>query len=204
VSPVRQPQPVLCAGAVLAGGAGRRLGGGKAGVVVGGRPLLDHALQALGRVARPVAVVVRTDTVLPPLPVPPPLVWTEDDGVRHPMAGVVHALERSVGSAVLVCAVDMPLMDPATLRVILAGAALAPEAAVVVPLAGGHLQVLCALYRTVALAGLRDFDPDVRAADLVSALRPAVIPFEDEIPFFNVNTPNDARRAEELLRARGG
>lgn len=203
MSPVRQPQPVLCAGAVLAGGAGHRLGGGKAGVTVGGRPLLDHALQTVGRVARPVAVVVRADTVLPPLPVPPPLVWTENDGPRHPMAGVVHALERSEGSAVLVCAVDMPLLDPATLRVILTGAALAPAAAVVVPQAAGHLQVLCALYRPAALAGLAGFDPDARAADLVRALGPAVIPFPDATPFFNVNTPEDVGRAEALLQARG-
>lgn len=189
-------------GAVLAGGEGRRLGGDKATVRVAGRPLLDHALTTIGRVARPVAVVARKETALPPLPTPPPQIWIEPDGPRHPLTGVVHALEQAEGRAVLVCAVDMPLLDPGTLRVILIAAALAPEAPVVAPQAGGHLQVLCALYRPAALAALRRFDPAQRAQDLVSALGPAIVPFEDPAPFFNVNRPEDVLQADALLRAR--
>jgi molybdopterin-guanine dinucleotide biosynthesis protein A len=189
---------------VLAGGEGRRLGGDKATVRVGGRTLLDHALATVGRVARPVAVVARRDTALPPLPVPPPLIWVEPDGPRHPLTGVVHALEQADGRPVLVCAVDMPLLDAATLRVILIAAALAPDAPVVAAQAGGHLQVLCALYRPAALPALRRFDPAARAQDLVTALGPAIVPFEDPQPFFNVNRPEDVLQAGALLAARDG
>jgi molybdopterin-guanine dinucleotide biosynthesis protein A len=201
--PVRQPQPVSCTGVILAGGAGRRLGGDKALVEVGGRPLAAGPLEALRKVCRPVVVLARAQTRLPPLGEPPPPVWLEDDEQpRHPMTGVVHALRHAEGRPVLVCAVDMPLLDAATLRVVLTAAAVVPEAPVVVPQAGGHLQVLCALYRPAALAGLEGFDPSARAADLVDALGPAVIPFQDDTPFFNVNAPEDVVRAEALLQVR--
>jgi molybdopterin-guanine dinucleotide biosynthesis protein A len=200
--PVSHPAPVPCAGAVLAGGAGRRIGGDKAAVAVAGRPLLEHALRTLARVASPVAVVARAETVLPELPGPPVPRWIEPDGPRHPLVGVVHALEQARGRPVLVCAVDLPLMDPATLRVLLIAAALAPDAPAVVPRTGKQLQVLCALYRPAALAGLRGFDPDARAQDVVAALGPALVPFPDESPFFNVNRPEDVQEAEARLAAR--
>lgn len=197
----RHPAPLPCAGAVLAGGAGRRIGGDKATVPVAGRPLLLHALGAVTRVARPVAVVARAESALPPLPEGVTRV-DEPDGVRHPLAGVVHALEQA-GGPVLVCAADLALLDPGTLRVILVAAALAPDAPAVVPRTGKQLQVLCALYRPAALPGLRARAEDARAQDVVTGLGAAVVPFADDTPFFNVNTPEDVGRAEALLAARG-
>jgi molybdopterin-guanine dinucleotide biosynthesis protein A len=200
--------PVTATGVLLAGGAGRRIGGDKAVVTVGGRPLAAWPLDALRTVCRPVVVVARAATRLPEWEPtrPVPALRTEPAGPQHPVAGIVHALEQAAGSAVLVCAVDMPLVDADTLQVILAAASMAPDAPVVVPQAGGHLQVLCALYRPQALAGLRGFDPSARAADLVQALGPAVVPFEDDTAFYNVNTTQDVAGAEALLaqRAAGG
>lgn len=216
--PVRHPAPLPCAGAILAGGQGRRIGGDKAGVLVAGRSLLDRAVETVSRVARPVAVVARAETVLPPLaaaaadslsadvprfPSAAPAVWLEpEDAPQHPLTGVVHALECAAGGAVLVCAVDLPLLDPQTLRVILIAAALAPAAPAIVPRTGKHLQVLCALYRPQALDGLRGFDPEARAVDVVSALGPAIVPFDDDAPFFNVNRPEDVTAAESMLSRR--
>lgn len=195
----RHPAPLSCAGAVLAGGVGRRIGGDKATVSLGGRPLLLHTLAAVTRVARPVTVIARAESALPPLPQGVTRA-DEPDGPRHPLAGVVHALERA-GGPVLVCAADLPLLDPATLRVILVAAALTPDAPAVVPRTGKQLQVLCALYRPAALDGLRARAEDARAQDVVAGLGAAVVPFDDDAPFFNVNTPEDVARAEALLAA---
>lgn len=201
----RPPVPESCVGAVLAGGAGRRIGGDKAGVVVAGRPLVRWPLDAVRRVCDPVAVVARPDTSLPLLDDPPTTVWREDAcAPRHPLSGVVHALRVAAGRPVLVCAGDLALLDVATLHILLTAAALAPEAAVVAPEAGGRLQVLCAVYRPAALAGLEGFAADARVTDVVGALDPAVVPFADAAPFFNVNTPADAERAGALLAARSG
>jgi len=200
VSP--HPDTARCVGVVLAGGEGRRLGGDKATVTVQGRPLLYGPLAALGAVCSTVAVVARPDTALPPFPQGAPDLWLEGPGPRHPLTGVVHALRQAAGRAVLVCAVDLPLLDVLTLRIILAAAEAAPEAAAVVPRTQEHLQVLCALYRPAALASLQRFDPNARVADLVGALGPAIVPFDDATPFFNVNTPQDVLTAGLLLDQR--
>src|SRR5215210_7377438 len=96
-------------GAVLAGGRSRRMGGSKATADLGGRPLLAWPLEALRAVLGDVVVVAKGSTELPPLDVP---VWVEPDEPMHPRAGIVHALERAHGRAVLACAVDLPLVTP--------------------------------------------------------------------------------------------
>jgi molybdopterin-guanine dinucleotide biosynthesis protein A len=102
-------------GVVLAGGAARRFGGAKMTATLDGRPLVAHALAALG--ATPgldgVVVAARPDTTLPgDLEVE---VWIEPgDAVRHPLAGIASALERA-GRPVVVLAGDMPWVPVALL-----------------------------------------------------------------------------------------
>jgi len=65
--PLDEPGPaaaVLSAGLVLAAGAGRRFGGTKQLAELGGRPLIEHALSALGALERVVVVLgARADEV---------------------------------------------------------------------------------------------------------------------------------------------
>src|SRR5437764_7340068 len=95
-------------GAVLAGGAGRRLGAeSKAAAELAGRPLASYPAAALGTVCERVAVVCKPSTELPELDGVKR--WDEPEEPRHPIAGIVHALERAAGP-VLVCACDMPFV----------------------------------------------------------------------------------------------
>jgi len=87
-------------GAVLAGGAGRRIGGGKAIVELHGRPLLSYPVGVLQAVLGEVAVVAKPQTELPDLP--GVHVWHEPEEPHHPLAGIVHALQQADGRAVLV------------------------------------------------------------------------------------------------------
>jgi molybdopterin-guanine dinucleotide biosynthesis protein A len=186
------------AGVVLAGGAGRRMGGAKALAELDGRPLLHRPLAALRAVADEVAVVAKPDTALPALP-GGGAVWLEPDEPRHPITGVVEALRRAGGRAVLVVALDLPLVDAGLLRrIAVAPAAGAPA---VVPRADGRLQPLCARYEPAALAALERFDPTARVTDLVAALAPAILDVADAGAFLNVNTPEDLTRAAALLAA---
>jgi molybdopterin-guanine dinucleotide biosynthesis protein A len=194
-------------GVVLAGGAGRRMGGGKATVALHGTPLLLYPVRALQRVLAEVVVVAKLDTVLPPLPAVP--VWTEPPEPRHPLAGLVHALERAAPPqgapgaprSVLACAGDLPFVDPSLVeRLAHADAEGAPA---VVPRAGGRLQPLLARYDPAARAPLaaalaRRPTPPLTAA--VEALRPLVLDLPgDEPSFFNVNAPEDLLVAAALL-----
>src|SRR5687768_11611716 len=70
-----------------------------------GRPLAEHVHAALSAVCERVTVVCKKDTELPPLNGAER--WDEPDEPRHPLTGIVHALEQA-GEPVLVCAVDMP------------------------------------------------------------------------------------------------
>ncbi|HEX6391629.1 MAG TPA: molybdenum cofactor guanylyltransferase [Solirubrobacteraceae bacterium] len=184
-------------GAVLAGGLGRRIGGDKALVALEGRPLLSWPLAALRAAGiEEVAVVAKRETALPP----GLTVWLEPDEPRHPLTGLVHALRGARGRAVLACAADLALLDEATVRRVLAAAQHGDVA--VVPSAGGRLQPLCALYAPAALEALQHFDPRMSLTAAVEALGPRVAPFDDETPFFNVNSPEDLLQASALLSRR--
>jgi molybdopterin-guanine dinucleotide biosynthesis protein A len=173
-------------GAVLAGGAARRMGGAKMTASYAGRPLIAWPVDALRSVLDDVVVVAKRDTALPPLPVP---VWIEPDEPRHPLAGIVHALREAGQRAVLVCAGDMPSVNPAVVRALVA----APSAATVVPRAGGRLQPLLARYEPAALDRLAAAAASsAPLTEVVESLGPRVLEIADAASFRNVNT------AEEL------
>jgi molybdopterin-guanine dinucleotide biosynthesis protein A len=186
-------------GAVLAGGAGRRIGGDKALVPLGGRPLVAHPVEVLLGCFAEVVVVVKADTALPDLP-PGVVRWDEPAEPRHPLTGLVHALRAAAGRPVFACAADMALLDAATVTAVCA--AHRPGDLAVVAQAGGRLQPLCARYAPAALAALERTAPDASLTAAVAALDPRVVPFADDAPFFNVNAPDDLRRAARLADRR--
>lgn len=186
-------------GVVLAGGAGRRLGGDKAVVSLGGRALLDYPVRALRRAVGEVAVVAKAQTVLPPLG-PEVAVWLEEAEPRHPLTGIVRALRTAAGRPVIVVAGDMPLVTGDLLTALVRAPMRGAPA--LVPRAGGRLQPLCARYEPSALAALQGFAPDVAVGDAVLAIGPAILQWADEQAFFNVNAPEDVLEAGALLAAR--
>jgi molybdopterin-guanine dinucleotide biosynthesis protein A len=185
-------------GVVLAGGASSRMGVSKATIELAGIPLAERALRPLRAAGLEVAVVAKEGDALPPLEVP---AWIETRTERHPLAGVLEALERAGGRAVLVCACDMPFVTPELV------AHLAGRAGTAVPEAGGRLHPLLARYDpvvadtlSVALALRAPLHEAVRRAGAEVVLEAEIARFGDpERLLFNVNTPADLARAEELL-----
>ncbi len=108
---------------MLAGGAGQRLLYGAAAKlppfrVEGGHPalrepLVAYPLGALAEVCGRLAVVCKRQAALPEIG--PAERWEEPEEPRHPLTGLVHALERAQ-APVVVCAVDMPFVTPEALR----------------------------------------------------------------------------------------
>jgi molybdopterin-guanine dinucleotide biosynthesis protein A len=190
-------------GVVLAGGTGRRIGGGKASVLLRGTPLVAYPIAALQLVLAEIVVVAKADTELPPLSGIP--IWTEPAQPRHPLTGIVHALVQGGGRSVVVCAGDLPFTEPSLVW------RLATEdtggAAALVPRAGGRLQPLLARYEPIALrplaAALAREQPG-RLTDVVAELAPRVIELDDERSFFNVNVPEDLLTAAAMLDREDG
>jgi molybdenum cofactor guanylyltransferase len=183
--------------AVLAGGASRRMGRSKAGVPLAGQPLIEHPIAAAEAAGLEPVVIAKRATELPSLRCP---ILREPAEPRHPLGGIVAALDFAEAPVVVV-ACDMPFV-PAPLLAHLA--ALGPAAAVE---AGGRLQPLLARY------GRADRDALAAAAaaglpsrDALLGLAPHVIGADELAGFgdpewiaFNVNSPADLRRAEARL-----
>ncbi|HVE67386.1 MAG TPA: molybdenum cofactor guanylyltransferase [Solirubrobacteraceae bacterium] len=186
-----RPQPI---GVLLAGGRAVRMGGDKAALPLAGRPLAAWPLAALRAALDDVVVVAKAATALPALDAE---VWVEPDEPAHPRAGLVHALERAGGRAILACAVDLPLSAPPLVRR-LAGAD-AGGAPAVDPRAAGRLQPLLARYEPAALEPLRAAPPGQALTATVAALHPHVVELDDDAPFFNVNTPADLEAATQRI-----
>lgn len=139
---------------ILAGGRSARLGGtAKAGVVVGHRTLLDHALDAAAQVG-----AQRTVVVGPPGTVAAPLLCVQEaPAFGGPAAGIAAGLSVLRADWVLVLACDLPRAPDvgavllSTLHTLLAtpGAGLTDGLCLVD--SGGQSQWLAGIYRRSAL-----------------------------------------------------
>ncbi|CAL9530016.1 Molybdenum cofactor guanylyltransferase [Actinosynnema sp. ALI-1.44] len=168
---------------VLAGGRGSRLGGvDKAAVEVGGRTLLDHALDAV-RGARRIVVVG------PERPVPG-IVWArEDPPGGGPVAGLAAGIALVTAPRVAVLAVDQPGVTAATVaRLVAVG-----ESAVLVD-RDGREQWLTGVWRTDDLRAALPADPRDRSVrSVVAPLLPVRVAGSPE-ETSDVDTPGDLGR----------
>ncbi|MFZ1414361.1 MAG: molybdenum cofactor guanylyltransferase MobA [Defluviicoccus sp.] len=208
------PDPAAdVAGVVLAGGLGRRMGGGdKCLRTLGGRPLIAHVVAR----ARPqVAALLLTinDGASAAqltgfgLPIVPDVVA----GFAGPLAGILTAMRWAQASApqcrwLASFAADTPFV-PLDLVARLRAAMAEHGAEIACAASGGRSHPVFALW-PVALADALESALTVEAIRKIDAwtARFAVcpVPFDDEAgddPFFNVNTPDDLARAAERLAA---
>lgn len=188
---------------MLAGGAARRLGGAlKPARQVGGRPLVRRVLDAA--VAASPRVVVG----------PPALASVLPDGVRlvqeqppggGPVAGLAAGV-RLVPSGVRLVAVlsaDLPFLTPAVLVEL--AAALGDGGDVAVLLDGaGRPQWLCSVWRRAALVERLVAGPDPRGVPMRALVRDVdvrrvAVDGPGPPPWFDCDTEEDVRRAEEML-----
>lgn len=189
-------------GLILAGGLGARLGRRKADLSLHGETLLARAIRQLRPAVERVIVSVAAGTALD-------LPGVEIVADAYPGHGSIVGLAsglRAAGQSVLALAVDMPFLNLALLLRLIA---LAPGWDAVVPRQGPWFEPLHAVYAPACLPVLEDL---IRAGNFqivpaFSRLR-ALYLEEPEIrrldpsglAFFNINTPDDLQKAEEIAR----
>lgn len=99
---------------VLAGGRSSRLGADKTRLAIDGVPVLDRVLAAVADAGRRIVVGQ-------PRPVATEVSWAREDPVGGgPAAGVVAGLSRVTAPVTLLLAADLPRLDAATVRRLLA------------------------------------------------------------------------------------
>ncbi|MFH2072421.1 MAG: molybdenum cofactor guanylyltransferase [Actinomycetota bacterium] len=133
-------------GTILAGGRSLRMGIDKALVPVGGIPMVEWVAAALKEVVDEVVIVGRDEPMAGI-----PAISDLRPRPRGPLAGLVTALHHAAGRAVVLVAVDHPLVRPATLQ----GLVDLLDQEAVVPVDGGVRQTTCAAY-PAALAAAAD------------------------------------------------
>lgn len=186
-------------GLILAGGRATRMGGvPKAGVILDGRPLLDHCIARLAPQVRALAVNANDpfETSLPVLPDTMP-------GHLGPLAGILAGLDWAAaqGATHLVSvAVDTPFF-PCDLvpQLIMAGASHASGMAIAATPDGDHgtFGIWPVVLRADLAAYLQDGGRKVRT--FTDGQHAGRAHFADQVAFFNINTPDDLAKAETWM-----
>lgn len=194
-------------GVVMAGGGSRRMGMDKSRLAVRGESLLAHAAAVLRPVCDEVVVTLQPDAP-----------W-HDESLRAihdhrsdcgPLAGLEAAMldARAAGRACFLLACDLPNVGTEVVRHLLNQAAQSPAADVVVPTVGGRRQPLCALYRSRALASVREriAAGKLSMSGLLATLEVVDIEIGQELDFYradlflNLNQPADLAGVSGLAR----
>ena len=177
-------------GVVLAGGAAERLGGSKATVELAGRPLISYPLAAFAAAGIETIVVAKLETDLPPLDV---VVVTEPPEPRHPILGLVTALDNAGGGPIVACACDTPFVTPALLE------ELASASTTAAAHDGERVHPLIARYSPGDLTVLREaLEANLSATGALESLSPALVKTDPQTTF-NVNTSADLAAAAARL-----
>ena len=191
-------------GAVLAGGQSRRMGSDKAALLINGEPLLRRTVRALHSITADVAIIGPPErTVLvSDVPILPDR-WPQ----QGPLGGIATALWALSGEAVLVVGCDMPFLNLALLRYLIA---LAPAYDAVVVKAEGVVHPLHAVYQRRCLPALetRLLAGDLQVQRFLSGLAVYVVEGAEldrldpqHLSTFNANTPQEWEEALRLLPA---
>jgi molybdopterin-guanine dinucleotide biosynthesis protein A len=193
---------------ILAGGEGRRIGGGKPLRRLAGAMLIEHALRQAMPLSPIVAISVKDRDQLGAISSVPLLMDGQGDGQGEgPIAGIAAALAfaRSQGlSFVLTIPCDTPLLPPDLLTRL--SEALGPAHGAAVATSGAKLHPSCALWRSRTAEALPAYLASGRSSlkgfaaqvGMVEVEWPAS-PFD---PFFNVNSVDDLAAAEARIRSR--
>lgn len=192
---------------VLAGGLGRRMGGGdKPMREIGGRTILEHVIERLERQCDGLVLNANGDPArfarfgLP-------VVADTIEGYPGPLAGILAALEWTAANRpgvewVVSAAGDCPFL-PRDLVARLQQARSAEGADLAVAASGGQAHPVIGLWKVALRDELRHalIDEDLRKIDRWTAryrLATVAWPVEPVDPFFNANTVDDLAEAERL------
>ncbi len=188
-------------GAVLAGGQSTRMGVDKASLVVGGKPLIVHAIDRLREVLPEVLVVAKDSSRLD---LPGVRVIADEHGDKSgALVGIYSALLAAATPYVFVVACDMPYVMPDLVRRMIEAC---HRCDAFVPRVGASVEPLFALYSRVCLPSIerrlregdlrvRGFFEDVNTVYAEERFLREADP--DLSSFVNINTREDLEKAQQ-------
>ena len=194
------------AAVILAGGAGRRLGGpDKPMLTVGGRPMLARVLDAVAD------ATLRIVVGPPTLSLPGDVIRVSEDppggGPVAATAAGLAALEASTSTPIVaLLAADLPFLDTHAVRRLRDALETSTMDGVVFVDSEGRRQTLCGVWRTASLrAALDRIGPPegVAVRALLTGLRTGDVHLAAQPPpWYDCDQPDDLLRAEEWTHER--
>ena len=192
--------------AILAGGKSSRMGTDKSFADLMGRPMIEHTLSKVAGLGQEETILITNrpaDYAYLNLPM-----YGDILPGKGALGGVYTAISSSRSPYTLVLACDMPFVNPALLRYMVAlGKGEAFD--VIVPRSGGHPEGMHAIYSRACLPSIRErldsdrlkvtaFYGDVRIRYLDEAEYQPLDP--KGLSFINVNTPDDLTAALQMAK----
>jgi len=141
-------------GIVLAGGASSRFGSDKLAARIDGRPLLQHAIDAVAPVSDEIVVVIGQGSEPSVASTRPVRMIRDSDRFPGPRAGLLAGVEAAAHPLAVVAGGDMPWIRPAVLRALLDRLE-ADERGAAAPILYGILQPLPCAVRVAAVRAAR-------------------------------------------------
>ena len=196
---------------ILAGGLSKRFGKDKGLLLLAGKPLVKHVLDAVGNAADEKIVVVSSREHVDKYKKATDArasILVDRDNTHSPLAGALTGFEAAHGDYSLLLPCDTPFVSRDILSLLLE---LCPGRNACVPRwPNGYVEPLQAVYRTesaknssdVALrAGKLDVQAMLDSLQSVRYISTLVLQqLDPELrTFFNVNTPLDLKKAEQML-----
>jgi molybdenum cofactor guanylyltransferase len=191
------------AGCILAGGKSSRMGSDKASVLLGGKTLLQRAVDRLSPQVDILAINTNNRSLVSAYPIVP----DSDDVISGPLAGVLAVLQWAkmqapIIEAVVTVSVDTPFVPTNLVKQLRTP----PQRIVNVAMHNGQIHPTCALWPLDIEPVLHEWvsDPFNRSARrFLSTIQHNTVEFfarETYDTFMNINTPLDLADAEQLLQ----
>lgn len=197
---------------ILAGGHGSRLGQDKSFLVVAGERLLQRTVDRLSQLDEEIILVLAQGQADPQLRSPRGArVETARDLYHNkgPLVGIYSGLKVSSQDYGIAVACDMPFLNIELLRYM---ASLIPGFEIVIPRIGHMVEPLHAVYSKNCLQSMEGMmkEGNLKLDILLKRVRVRYLEeteidlFDPErLSFFNINTPDDLVRAEQIMSRRG-
>ena len=197
---------------ILAGGFSRRFGRDKGLVVLSGKPLILHVIDRVSKVADEVLVVVSSEeqknkfeTILEEKA---NLLIDKDDS-QSPLVGAITGFESANSEYSLLLPCDTPLVSTQIVQFLIDMCT--NRSAAIPRWPSGYIEPLQAVYRTESALtaaktalkqgkmNMRSMIDNLRGVRYVSTMVLEQLE-PDLLTFFNVNTPQDLKKAESILK----
>lgn len=191
--------------AILVGGQSRRMGRDKAFIEIRGRTMLAMVVEQLRPLFGEMMIVGSGAPAYTGYGVP---AYPDLRPGMGSLGGIYTALSRSANPQVFCTACDMPFISTKLVGALLRKAGEGRDA--VIPRVADELEPLCAVYSRKILPVIeKDLDASVRRIKTTLATLDIAVVDTEELrrydpelrTFFNINTPEDLDRANEVARS---